>query len=676
MNQGPDQARLRRALLSAVAGVLLVLAPLAAFAERRVVAVGDVHGNYSGFTSILQESGLIDAENRWTGGNSVLVQTGDLFDRGADTRQVLDLLMTLQHQAPRSGGQVVALIGNHEMMNLVGDLRYVSAGEYASFADRRSEARRRDAFRQYTRWLQQRARRFKQPALKVTAEMEQEWMARRPLGYVEMREALGPRGKYGAWLRRLPALARVEDGIFLHGGIHPELLALTLEQVNDRIRQEIQYFDSFTAELERAGVILPFFDLPEIVEAVQMEMKAPRVDQRMLQDFLEQHGGWLSMHQDGPLWFRGFHNWSEEEGAAIITRALQHFGASYFVVGHTPQAEGRIRARFDNRVFLIDTGMLDTYYRGGRASALEQQTGAFTAIYRDKRVVLNRLHEEGAPAGARSAHLRETPGGGIEFDPAVQEEAAPEGRVWLDANGNPSPLRTDEEVLEFLRTARVRGMKAIGEGIADVQRVVLEKDGIQMHAAFRHLDLTKPNYLGELYFRDSYMFEPAAYELALLLGLDTVPPVILRSVRGMRGSLQIWVENAMNERQRREKNLSPPDDEAWSRQLSRMYLFDNLVFNIDRNLGNLLFDRSWKIWFIDHTRAFRRSSDLRDTSLLRRVDGQLLERLRALDGEEVRQRLRKYVGGQEIKALMERRDKLVQYFDQLIAEKGRDAVVF
>ena len=120
-------------LLSVAGSVGGLLAQDSAVGVSRIVAVGDVHGDFAQFTTVLRQAGVIDAKNRWAGGQTHLVQAGDVPDRGPDSRQVMDLLMELTPQAEKAGGQVHALIGNHEAMRALGDLRYVSPGEYEAF---------------------------------------------------------------------------------------------------------------------------------------------------------------------------------------------------------------------------------------------------------------------------------------------------------------------------------------------------------------------------------------------------------------------------------------------------------------------------------------------------------------------------------------------------------------
>jgi hypothetical protein len=379
-----------------------------------VVAIGDVHGAFDDFVAILQRSGLIDKQNHWAGGKATFVQTGDLIDRGPKPRQVMDLMMALEKEAPPAGGRVVGLLGNHEVMNLMGDLRYVTPENYASFADSDSEQRQKAAYQQYAKWRSSHAQllaELPQP-MELT---EGEWMARHPLGFVEHAEAFSSKGIYGKWIREHSALALVGGVIFLHGGIDPSLAHLKLDTINGHVRDEIKAFDDAKQYLLDKGVILPFFTLQEITIAVQAELSAERkaqvpVDpqgQARLVQFLG-YGEWLSVRVDGPLWFRGYDKWTEEEGNAQIGKVLDAYGAAHVAVGHTVQKGGLIRARFNNRVFLIDTGMLSSYYPGGRASALEVcGETRFTAEYMDSQVVLidpaGAAPQNGAPAAVPSA---------------------------------------------------------------------------------------------------------------------------------------------------------------------------------------------------------------------------------------------------------------------------------
>ncbi len=377
-------------LLVALSAVLLLPPAMGANASARLLAVGDIHGDFDALVAILQESGVIDHQYLWTGGNATLVQTGDILDRGPIDRLVMDLLMDLEKVAPKSDGRFIVLLGNHEVMNLMGDLRYVAPQTYLSFADDKSEKRRQEAYQDYVKLLKRRAQALDEQT-QVTSESERQWMQAHPLGFVEYRKALEPKGKYGRWLRERPAIVQIADTIFLHGGIHPNLASLKVKELNQRIKAEMQAFDTYTEYMVKEKLILSFFNLNEITSAAQAEIERqedraretgrPEPEQvTILKEFLT-FGSWLSTHPDGPLWFRGFAQWSPEEGAQHLAHLLEAYDAKHFVVGHTPQLPGHIQARFEEKIFLIDSGMLSSYYQGGRASALEIQDGKFTPLY-------------------------------------------------------------------------------------------------------------------------------------------------------------------------------------------------------------------------------------------------------------------------------------------------------
>jgi Calcineurin-like phosphoesterase len=384
-------------LLVVVSAVLVWAGPAKAPAEspETVVAIGDVHGDFDDFVAILRRTGLIDKQNHWTGGKTTLVQVGDILDRGPKPREVMDLMMALEKEAVQAGGQVVSLLGNHEMMNIMGDLRYVTPVNYASFADGNSEKRQKAAYDEYVNWRGSHASliaELPQP-MELT---EAEWMARHPAGFIEQREAFGPKGEYGEWLRGHAAIAEIEGIIFLHGGIHPDLAKTKLDAMNNRIRDEIKAFDASKQYLQNEKLILPFFNLQEITNVLQAEGIAerkalvPANDERQAKilEFLR-YQDWLSVRVDGPLWFRGYDQWSEDEGAPQASKLLEAYKATHIVVGHTVQRGGRMRPRFGNKVFLIDTGMLSSYYPGGRPSALEICGDAkFIAVYLDQQVLL------------------------------------------------------------------------------------------------------------------------------------------------------------------------------------------------------------------------------------------------------------------------------------------------
>ncbi|MDA2927930.1 metallophosphoesterase, partial [Acidobacteria bacterium AH-259-G07] len=680
-----------------VLGALLVLGPgwlNAQGKSSRVVAVGDVHGDFDSFVTLLQEAGILDSRHRWVGRNTTLVQTGDFLDRGPKAREIMDLLMALEKDARKRGGRVVVLLGNHEVMNLIGDLRYVPAEAYASFADQKSEKRRRDAYRAYRKLIELRAKTLHQPSPVWTPDLEKEWMEKHPLGFVEYRKAFGPTGKYARWLKKRPAVAQIGDTIFLHGGIHPTLASLTVKEINKRIKKEIQAFDEYKRYLVQQRLILPFFTLNEMVAAARGEVEIqkpepveepwpaqdPSLHTQILNQFLDV-GNWLIMHPDGPLWFRGFATWPKEEGEQHLGSLLEAYGAKHFVVGHTTQLEG-IQMRFSGKVFLIDTGMLSSFYKGGQASALEIRNGRFTAIYTDQRKILLDPMSSLPVAGEL--------GTGEELLKGKAVYLAREGsfatpatntRVWLDPDGKSLPFRTHEQATEFLRTARVVSKRRVGKGINNPLKVLLEKDAIRMHAVFRDVHVERNVMrLGDgsikLYFRDDAIFECAAYELGKLLGLDNVPPTVERKINKTKGTLQTWIEEAMTLKDFKKNKIQPTNKWRWIMQWQVIHLFDNLIYNEDRNQGNILIDHNEKLWMIDHTRSFRRWKELLHPEKTRYCERNLWQKLKKLDEAVVRERLKDFLHPFEINGLLKRREKLLEHIQNLIAVHGEGGVLF
>jgi hypothetical protein len=281
-------------------------------------------------------------------------------------------------------------------MNLMGDLRYVSVGNYASFVDSESEKRQTNALKKYMTWRKDHRQLLAELSQPVLPETEAEWLTRHPPGFIEHRDAFSPNGIYGRWLRQRPALAEIGGIIFLHGGINPDLPSLTIAQMNERIHSEIHQYDEDRQYLADENVLLPFFTLQEAIAVAQAELTVERKErtpsnaprQARIVQFLEL-GSWLCVREDGPVWYRGYDQWSEEESLTKAEQILGVYNASNIVVGHTVQKTARIQARAGGKIMLIDTGMLSSYYHGGKPSALEiDGNKKFTAVYLDQRVVL------------------------------------------------------------------------------------------------------------------------------------------------------------------------------------------------------------------------------------------------------------------------------------------------
>lgn len=307
---------------------------------ERVVAVGDIHGAYDEFVALLRGTGLVDEELGWSGGRTHLVSTGDLLDRGDYGRQVMDLLMRLQEEADAAGGAVHVLLGNHEVMNLVGDLRYVSDGDYAQFG---AENRRG-----------------------------------LPAGYHARRAAFAPDGEYGRWLLDLPVAIVVNDSLFVHGGISSRLEGLSLATLNDTARRDVRTVATAWHELRTLGEFSDTDDFGAILaRAPQLAQSSdPRIRQLGLDIKAALDG--LPFTPDGPLWYRGSVRCNPLAETAVVDRVLAPLGARRVVVGHTPTEERRITSRLDGRVIRIDTGMNRAAYQGQPAALLIEE-GEMTA---------------------------------------------------------------------------------------------------------------------------------------------------------------------------------------------------------------------------------------------------------------------------------------------------------
>ncbi len=273
------------------------------------------------------------------------------------------------------------------------------------------------------------------------------------------------------------------------------------------------------------------------------------------------------------------------------------------------------------------------------------------------------------------------------FWPAIavsQETAASavdsgEGR-WKGPGDRPLPFATEDEVLAFLRTAEVVSREELTGGINRPLTVGLRRAGVEANAIFRLVDHRhdRARIDGRIVpdFHDSYIYECAAWEMSRLLGIDNVPPCTERKLDREPGTMQLWVENAMTETRRRKAGLKPPQQLAWMRQKQTMRLFDALIYNFDRNLGNMLIDARWKLWFIDHTRSFRRSPLIENLDKIIWCERGVFQRLQELDKKTLSRRLKGLITGVQINMVLKRRDKLVDNLQAMIEEKGENAVLW
>ncbi len=307
----------------------------------RVVAIGDLHGDYPKFVDMATQAGLIDANGDWIGGQTHFVQLGDVPDRGADTRKILDHLMRIEPQAAIAGGRVHALIGNHEAMNIEGDLRYVSAGEYAAFVDADSPARRDAYYAEVVRKLRETP---PPEGLPVFDEAHRaRWNAEHPLGFVEHREAWRTNGLYGGWIADHDAVIRINDTLYMHAGLGPLYRRTPREAINLAVRSALDG--------------LPDPRLPDITHA-----------------------------EEGPLWYRGLALNAEVTEASHLRALLATHKVARIVVGHTKRAS-MVLPRFEGRVIVTDVAV-PARYPDPRAFLIAER-GALSVMHRGQRVPLD-----------------------------------------------------------------------------------------------------------------------------------------------------------------------------------------------------------------------------------------------------------------------------------------------
>ena len=292
---------------------------------ERIVAIGDLHGDYGNYIKTLQAAGLVDKKGKWSGGKTHLVQTGDIPDRGPDTTKIIDHISQLAKQAKRKGGRVHSLIGNHEAMNMYGDLRYVHAGEYEVFVDRNSAALRDRYFDIVMQNLEQQD---PEGFAALPENYREEWNKKYPLGWVEHRQAWdpawNPEGKYANWVLDKRVAIQINDTIFLHGGISAYYCQNTLSSITEKARASLRHFDP-----ANSGII---------------------------------------EDENGPLWYRGLSGVKPHASIETVDAILEHHGAKHIVVGHTPTS-GVIWPRYNDKVVMIDTGIAAAY--GGHVAYLE-----------------------------------------------------------------------------------------------------------------------------------------------------------------------------------------------------------------------------------------------------------------------------------------------------------------
>ena len=570
---------------------------------ERIVAVSDIHGAYDALIETLQVADVIDEDLAWSGGKTHFVVTGDLLDRGPDSRLVMDLIMRLEHEAPLAGGRVHQLIGNHEVMNLIGDLRYVADEEYAAFLDMESEKDREYWYKKYRR---------DHPADSDEAAVRWQFDEKAPPGYFGHRKAFRYNGPYGKWLLQKPLMVVINDTVFVHGGIPPFVAEHGLEGVNVRLKKELRDFLTARAALENRTVLSPVDRFKEIPELLTRKAKAGRltdIDLRNAQMAIDL--GDSPLHgPEGPIWYRGTASCNSLVEGDSLNAALDVVGAQRVVIGHTPTITRRVQQRMNGQIVEIDTGMLKKNYDGS-GHALIIDDGELSVVNQD---------------------------GTQDLVPIVHPV-----RV-----GHESIEITDDELASILVNGKVKGIDA---GLSSWKLVQVTTKDTQLYAYFR-----------ELPEEEGFIPELAAYKLDRMLGLGMVPVTVRRKLAGIEGTLQFVPAATLTERERvavgRGRSTPCPLD----RQMSAMFVFDTLIHNTARTPSTMVYSPDdWLLMLVDHENAFGVQPEypayLNGVGLS--VGDQWRTALFAMDDETLRKELGDVLDERRRLALASRRDSLI-----------------
>lgn len=570
---------------------------------ERIVAISDVHGAYDAMVATLQSADVLDDELRWAGLSTHLVIVGDILDRGSKSRLAMDLLMRLEGEALAAGGVVHVLIGNHEAMLLEGNMRYVSAAEYAAFADDES-ADERD------KWFEL----YRQRVAGAAEELRAIFMEDYPPGYFAMRRAFRADGQYGKWLLTKNITVVINDTAFVHGGFSPLVTELGLDGINNGLRRDLLDYIQALNALTDAELLLPTDSYSQFVRILRKIEPKFRDNKELTHNIktVKALADSDLLAPDGPLWYRNNIRCPRIVEQHRVEAALAAVGASRVVVGHTPTLSRKVQQRFDGRVIEIDTGMLNAYYDGlGHALVLQG----------DSVSVVNQL-------------------GDTTLQPVEQLRRVGKRAIGLTSVALKELLLHGEVLSVFASDELLPGQKMVKIGDAENTVSALFSEQ-QMKGIFPEL---------------------AAFRMDEMLQLDMVPVTVRRDIEGRHGSLQFIPQNSIDEA---ERAAAGSGGDAWcsiAEQWPAMYVFDTLIYNENRSQASMLYDTSsWRLMLSRHTKAFGRRSGrpphLRNATIV--VSPGWRDALGKLDDAALNEAMGDVLDTHRLRALKKRRDKLL-----------------
>jgi len=591
----------------------------------RIVAIGDVHGSFDKLISLLKGTGIVDETLAWSGGSAHLVLIGDLIDRGPQELPVLDLVRRLEEEAPSAGGRVHVLLGNHEVMNLVRDLRYVPDEGFRVFASAEKKKDRTKAWQRFRTGMASPT----VPLGEVKAAFDQRY----PPGYLARMRAFSPDGEYGAWILRHPAVIKINDVVFLHGGLTDIVAGLGLETINSQVTDSIVEFVANMDKLE-SSVAGPA-DFKGVYSATLswLEKGGSNATTEAARNLQRLYGS-LAFSPTGPLWYRGNSLENERVERASLDRALTALAARAIVVAHTPTGSGRITSRFKGQIFRADVGM--AYGREPLALVIEAD---------DFEV----------------------------FDPQIAASAPPivelpQGEGWSRF----SEQLTDAQLEEFLQQAEITSCNFIQKGLRSADVCDLEGNGPEIRALFTGVDEAPESGQPEGTAFRSYRHEIAAYRLDRLLGLDLVPVTVERSHEGTAGAMQIFMEGAVDL-----TLLETYDQMGLLNGLENervvASIFSALLGVEDRHdFGKMFLPQDRRLAMADSTKAFPTSAEPgRDLpSPCGPLDPELEMGLKSLSRQQLAEAVGALLSTQQIDGLLFRRDKILEMCDVPVLQSG------
>lgn len=580
----------------------------------RAVALGDLHGSYDKLVRLLQGTGLVDAELRWSAGTDHLVVAGDFLDRGVGDRAVMDLLLRLETESEKAGGRVHVLLGNHEVMNLLRDTRKVNPVSYRDFADDETASERRAA---WTEWARAGS------ATSGLAELGADFNNRFPRGFFARQRLFSAEGYYGRWLLGLPAIIKIDGVVYLHGGLTEEAAELGIDGINRRVASALTRHLKARRVLEQEGIVRQEMRLREVREVAEelLEQPVALADVREAARVLVETADDPLLGGHGPLWYRGSSLEDERIERRMLERSLDLVGARAMVVAHSYTGGNRITSRFHGRLFRLDHGIL------------QSQRPLALVVEGDEALVLDPLTR------SKIRPTRELPPGGV----VVRE----------------TPAISDSELERFLSEAQVIGSRDLGRGSTHPRLLRLMWKGDERRGLHKTVEVLDPSGGRGA---DRYQHEVAAYLVDRMLSLGMVPVTVLRAVDGAPGSLQLWVEEAVDRETTVDYRLALWDGEAIGDQLVRSAVFDALIGNHQRLPSDVLTLVSGKnVYLIDHSTAFSTRWELPTrTGPPLAVPPDFALALRELDRGALVGELGELLSESQIDALLERRDRILQ----------------